>query len=238
MKRHPSDAGSEGSAIDGRHPVTVLWVMAGYLMAVVAASVTGAVGAAVGADGPDSPAALLSGQAGFWVVLIGTVVLAQRRGAAVWGGFAREVWARDLVVGVVVGVATQLVLLPALYLPLRSVIDVDELSAPAEDLLGGLGGASLIAIGIGVVFVAPVVEELFFRGLLLRALAARWSMATGVIGSAVIFGATHFQPLQFPGLVLAGLVFAGAVVRAGRLGASIAVHVGFNATTFLLLTMV
>ena len=58
-----------------------------------------------------------------------------------------------------------------------------------------------------------------------------------VVQSALFFGATHFQPLQFAGLTAAGLVFAAAVVRTGWLGSAIAVHVGFNATTFTALVL-
>lgn len=54
----------------------------------------------------------------------------------------------------------------------------------------------------------------------------------------MVFGVTHFQPLQFVALTAAGLMFAGAAVRTGRLAAAIAVHAGFNATTFVALALV
>ena len=141
-------------------------------------------------------------------------------------------WA-DAPVGLVVGVATQLVVLPALYLPFRALIDEDDLSGPARDLLDGAGGIELLVVGLSVVVIAPVVEELFFRGLLLQAMQQRWSTVAAVVGSSVVFGATHFQPLQFPALAGAGAVFAVAAVRTGRLGTAIAVHAAFNATTFV-----
>lgn len=91
---------------------------------------------------------------------------------------------------------------------------------------------------VAVVLVAPVVEELFFRGLLLGALRRRWGTGVAVVGSSLVFGVTHFQPLQFVALTAAGLMFAGAAVRTGRLAAAIAVHAGFNATTFVALALV
>ncbi len=78
-------------------------------------------------------------------------------------------------------------------------------------------------------------EELFFRGLLMGAIAKRWTMTAAVIGSAAIFGASHFQPLLFPGLATAGLVFAGCVAKTGRLGPAIVAHMAFNATTVIAL---
>lgn len=57
-------------------------------------------------------------------------------------------------------------------------------------------------------------------------------MGVGIIvASSLFFGATHLQP-RFPGLALAGLLFAAAVAQIGLLGTVIAVHAGFNATTF------
>ena len=87
-----------------------------------------------------------------------------------------------------------------------------------------------------VVIGAPLVEELFFRGLFLRALQKRglpdWA---AVVGSAAVFGAVHFQLLQFVGLFAIGLVLAVMAVRTGRLGMSIATHMAFNATSVVVL---
>jgi len=44
-----------------------------------------------------------------------------------------------------------------------------------------------------VAICTPVVEELFFRGLFLRALGRRWNLATGVIISSLVFGLFHAQ---------------------------------------------
>ena len=230
-------AGDPASDDDVRGAFGVWHVLAGYVAAVFAASITGGAGAALSGDA-DGLAALLAGQLGFWSVLVAVVALDRRRSgpraeAEPWTSQFRWV---DLA-GLLVGVITQLVLLPLLYLPFRSLIDEDELSKPAEELMSGIHGAGLVAMGIGVVVVAPIVEELFFRGLLLRTMRHRWGMTTAVVASSLFFGATHFQPLQFAGLTLAGLVFAAAVVRTGRLGTAIAVHAGLNATTFVALVV-
>ena len=218
-------------------PLSVLQVLAGYAIAIVVAGLTGGIAAALSGD-EDGVVALLAGQVGFWTVLTGVVVLGWRRSgsgtsAVHLAGQGRWV---DLV-GLGVGVFTQLVLLPLLYFPFRSLFDDDELSAPAEELTKGIDGAGLVAMAIGVIVVAPIVEEIFFRGLLLDTMRCRWGTAAAVAASSLFFGATHFQPLQFAGLTLAGLVFAAAVVRTGRLGTAIAVHAGFNATTFVALVM-
>ncbi|HEY9562623.1 MAG TPA: type II CAAX endopeptidase family protein [Nocardioides sp.] len=216
----------------------LLLAFAGYLTAVFASAVAASVAAGIGGDA-EGLVVLLPSQVAFWAVLIGTVVIARRGGML--GGLTDRSALRfrriDLPIGAVVGVATQLLLVPAIYLPFRSFIDLDSLSEPAEDLVGGAHGIGLIALAVALVVVAPIVEELFFRGLLLEAMALRWGGAWAVAGSSVFFGATHFQPLQFPALTLAGAVFAIAALRARRLGPAVTTHAAFNATTFTTLVL-
>jgi len=214
---------------------SLLLALAGYVAAIAVSALAGGL-AATAAGTSDSIAVLLVGQVAFWSVLIGTVLIADRGSVGAGALAVRFRWP-DLPIGALAGVATQLVLVPAIYLPFRGVIDEDDLAAPARDLLGRVDGAALVVMAVSVIVVAPLVEELFFRGLLLDAIRARWSTAAAVVGSSVVFAATHFQPLQFPALTLAGAVFAVAAVRTGRLGAAVAVHAGFNATTFTALVL-
>ena len=79
------------------------------------------------------------------------------------------------------------------------------------------------------VVMAPVVEELFFRGLVLRSAERRWGTAWAIAFSSLLFGITHFEPLQLPPLALFGAIAAILTVRTGRLGPAIWAHVGFNA---------
>src|SRR5207248_894152 len=83
----------------------------------------------------------------------------------------------------------------------------------------------------------PIVEELFFRGLVLRSLLRRWGPTASVIGSAVVFGVVHLELLQLPALVVLGLVLGVLVVRTGRLGPSIWAHGAFNAVTVVSLAL-
>lgn len=220
-----------------RRPLTVPEVLLGYLLAVVVAGITSGVVGLVTLD-DSGPITILGGQLGLWAGFIGVVVFARSRpGAPRYVGPIGSEFRPSDALGIVIGVATQLVLLPALYFPFRSWFDADDLSAPAEDLLADFNGVLLALMGVGVVLVAPVVEELFFRGLLLDTMRERWGTLAAVVGSSAFFGATHFQPLQFAGLTAAGLVFAAAVVRTERLGSAIAVHIGFNATTFVALVL-
>lgn len=182
-------------------------------------------------------AALL--QIPLWAGYLGSVELAGRKGGGVTDDFGLRLRPVDVPVGLAVGVAVQLLVLPLLYLPILrlSGYTSDDLSAPARALADKASGpAGWILLAVIVVVGAPIVEELFFRGLFLRALQKRglpdWA---AVLISAAVFGAIHFQALQFVGLFVIGLVLGTLAVRTGRLGPSIMTHVGFNATSVVLL---
>lgn len=145
----------------------------------------------------------------------------------------------DAPIGLVVGIITQLVVLPLLYLPifLLTGTDSEELSAPARELADRAGSTPswlLFAFLVGVC--APVVEEIFYRGLFQASLAKRGMPPVGaVVVSSAVFAVVHLQTLQFVGLFVFGLVAGALTVRTGRLGPAIWAHVGFNLTTVVVL---
>jgi len=143
----------------------------------------------------------------------------------------------DVAIGISVGVATQLLLLPALYWPIHrlSGTDRDDLERLARDLVGtadGVVGVMLLVL-MTCVF-APVCEELLYRAVVLRGVG-RDSWALGVVVGAVVFGLAHMQGLQLPGLIVLGLITGVLVWRTGRIGAAVLAHVAFNATTVVVL---
>lgn len=91
----------------------------------------------------------------------------------------------------------------------------------------------LFAVVVG----APVTEELFFRGLTLRAIDRSFNnKALAVLGSSAIFALPHFTGSGWQGTAVllasifaVGVVLALAVYRTGRLGTAIVAHMMFNA---------
>jgi len=170
-----------------------------------------------------------------WIGLIGALVLVSRRLGT--GNFRRDYGLRFLpidVIGIPIGVLTQLVFVQVLYWALP-FIDRDEVSESAESLTSRAEGWGVVLLTLLVVVAAPVVEELFFRGLVLRSIQARYSDWLAVVGSAVLFALVHFQPVQLPALILFGVVVGYLALRTKRLGMSIFAHAGFNATTIVYL---
>jgi hypothetical protein len=182
-------------------------------------------------DLPLSLVALL--QVPLWLGLAGAPVLAARRkGRGVVEDFAFRSTLADVPIGLVVGALTQAVLVPLLYLPLLRFLDDDlDVSAPARSLTERATGVGVVLLILVVAVGAPVVEELFYRGLLLRSLERRLGPAPALWVSAILFGLSHFQLLQLPALVMFGLVAGWLAQRRGRLGPAIWAHVAFNAWT-------
>ena len=142
----------------------------------------------------------------------------------------------DVVLGLTVGVATQLVGVSALYWVLELVIGEQDVDGEAQALFDLADGPLSTAVLIAVVALgAPLFEELLYRGVLQRALVDRLGTWPGLVVAAVVFAAVHFQVVQFPGLLLIGFILGLLVVRTGRLGPAIWAHVGFNATTVVVL---
>ena len=86
-------------------------------------------------------------------------------------------------------------------------------------------------IVIFAVVVAPVLEELFFRGFLYAALRHWWGKTAAMIVTSALFGLAHFE-LGAPGVIVPlavlGLVFAHIMERTGSILTCIVAHAVFN----------
>lgn len=173
-----------------------------------------------------------------WLGLLGVPLVATRlRGNGPVRDLGWRMETRDAPVGFLLGVACQLVLVPLVSLPFVWLTDndYDELSRPAEDLADKATGLGILVLVLVVVVAAPLAEEVFYRGLLQRSLLRRLPAWPAMIVTSVVFGASHFQALQFPALAAFGLLLSVIARRTGRLGMNTWAHVGFNATTVVIL---
>jgi hypothetical protein len=141
-------------------------------------------------------------------------------------------------VGVPIGILTQLVLVPLVYLPLRELwpgtFTDDRLQETAKDLADRASGPSVVLLVVMVGIGAPIVEELVYRGLLQGSFAARINGVVAWLGASVWFALVHFRPVEYPGLLVFGLVAGACFLLTGRLGMAIATHLGFNVTGLVL----
>lgn len=217
-------------------PDALLCWVAGYLGAILASFPLYA-----SAGGTDIDNKLVFGiilPAQQFTVVLAVVYVSRLKGqrslASDFGFRIRLTDARALIVGAVL----ELLLTVALW----PIINLDS-DAQNQQLLTDLkenrDAATVILFFMGAVIFAPLVEELLFRGILLRGLLRKFSPAVAVIGSSAIFAGVHFvgdpNTLPFlPALAALGAVLAIVTVRTGDLSQAIFIHCGFNLTTTIL----
>jgi membrane protease YdiL (CAAX protease family) len=187
-------------------------------------------------------AVTIGGLVGLWIGLGGGVIYAARTkgSGSVEADFGlRTRWRTDIVVGLVAGLGSQYGLVPLLYWPFERADPSlrRRLENQAKDVTRAAhGGLQITLLFLFLAIGAPLIEELFFRGLLLRSLRRSFGPAVAIVGSAVVFGLAHFELLQLPALIVFGLVLGVLAERTGRLGPGIVAHAAFNAATVISLT--
>jgi hypothetical protein len=175
---------------------------------------------------------------GLWIGFFGAPWLASRTQGT--RNFVRDLGVRFRVidlVGIGIGIGGQ-ILVAIMYAPFQH--QIHDFNAPSHRLTGGAHGGGFVIIAIATVLFAPAMEELFFRGLLLKALvrlltplgAAGGARATGVvlavIADGLLFGLAHGEWVQLAGLAAFGMILAAVSYRTGRLGMNIVAHSTFN----------
>lgn len=214
----------------------LLWLAGGILASVIALAIWGN-GALDSSDGIDSlgiGVVALSMVAG-WPGFLGWPILATRfKGQrSLVRDFGLSIRLVDLGWGVLGGLIA-LALSIAAGIVWRLLTDEPE-PTNADFIPSHPSGATALLVFLLVAVCTPIVEELFFRGLTMRAIGRRYGLPIGVAASSILFGLLHFQGSGLHGPFIAGVtalygaVFALLVVRAGgRIGPSIIGHMVVN----------
>ena len=104
------------------------------------------------------------------------------------------------------------------YLGLVSLFDVEALQ-PSKQLSPEAfdHGIVIALIGLAVVVLAPVAEEVFFRGLLFRGFAHSFGVPAGAVISGFLFSLAHLNLGAILPFTLIGVAFAVGYQRTGSL---------------------
>jgi hypothetical protein len=89
-----------------------------------------------------------------------------------------------------------------------------------------------------VVVVAPVVEELIFRGVIMHGLMRNYSKGTAVFFSGLLFALFHLNPWQFPATFVLGLILGWIMIRTRNIGLCITGHAINNFLVLMSITWV
>ena len=212
-----------------------LWI---YVAGIVASVVGASVGFALTGDKSDHIGALTTAlstlaQFGTWFGCV--VLVARTKGTSARHDFGLRIRPRDwwvVFAGVGVFLAGTVMIAPLVHLAHAQQQVVDDLDKAS--------GAKLAVFAAVAVVIAPICEELLFRGLLLQALRRRMSPEGAVVVQALAFALAHpmLSPTVgdiavVPALFLLAAISGVVAVRRGDLSASIMLHVGFNLLTTL-----
>lgn len=237
---HPrrEDPAWDGWDIAGLFVVAVLALSLATLAAVAVARQVGGAHAAKFADSLKNARVAVPGEAlGYAILVLFMVMIVRRRGARFWKAVKwnwPSFWAAYLFLGV--GVAFVLQLFSAV-LPMPKKMPIDEFFRDAT---------SAYILAFFGVLVAPVIEELFFRGFLYPVLERafeRFTRAGIAVALAVIFTALPFALMHASQLAVAWgpllvLFLVGVTLTLVRaetqsLAASVLTHAGYNLTLFV-----
>ena len=212
----------------------ILWTFGVLIGGIVAAGIVAGIIISAGTD-PLAPlpfAGVFFGQfAGSFIVVVlfsrsaGSGSLAADVGLVLRG---KDWWA--VLAGMGLQIAAVLVSLPFIQLlfpegaPSQGVADIAGSSETTLEVLG---------IFLAVAVLAPVIEEIIYRGMLLPWLGRFMGKWPSILASAAAFALVH--PLldwdaraAVPGLFFIGVVLAWAALHRGDLSLSIALHSGVN----------
>lgn len=175
--------------------------------------------------------------------LTGTVyVLGVRRGKTTWSeiGFLPVVWRWEWLL-VALGISVVFIpvrLLVGLAIQLLFEGGLESLQGRADILLawGGFSWINFILTLLGAGLIAPISEELYFRGLIHRWFQSRLRFWPRVVLSSAIFGLAHSDSVAvIASSFVLGLVNAVAYERSKSLWLPIAMHMITNSIGVILL---
>lgn len=99
------------------------------------------------------------------------------------------------------------------------------------DKMGMHGGWSILML----VVLAPVMEEVLFRGILLESVRSKHSAGRAIVVSALMFGVIHFIPQQVVNAFAIGLILGYIYVRTESLWPVIVIHALNNAMAYVIM---
>lgn len=176
-----------------------------------------------------------AGAVAVWVILLAVgvpsacaaalaIVITRRRGNGPRTDLALRWSWRGAGTGLLFGVGGLLVTIPASALWIKIVGEDANSSAGRVfgDIRGGWGWA--IAVFLLIAIIAPVFEEIVYRGLLWGAVQQRWGRWAAFGVSTAVFAVAHLEWSRAPLLLVIAIPIGLARLYTGNLTASIVAH--------------
>ena len=211
----------------------MLAVVGIYLLATVASSIVMAIIAAVsGGAGSlaermsSGPMSALSYALSMTLTIVGVLIYRKlRRGKGKMFRLSMRGFNPMLILwGFVLVLITGIVIEPVLNLFPESFLDL-------LNQMGANGGWSVLMLAV----LAPVMEEVLFRGILLESVREKYSSGRAIVLSALMFGVIHIIPQQVVNAFVIGLILGYIYVRTDSLWPVIIIHALNNAMAYVIM---
>ena len=96
---------------------------------------------------------------------------------------------------------------------------------------------SLLVFAVTATVLAPLYEELVFRGVVLPAIVNRFGAMVGVVAASALFAAAHLSLVEFAPLFVLGIVLGWLRLKSSGLSSSVLMHSAWNGYTFVNLVL-
>lgn len=175
------------------------------------------------------------------VTMLGVLAWVRLRGRSLWRllGPVRPRW-RHVAMGLGLGLTGLLLVQVTAAVVMSALPDAQP---PSQALLEADGGILVVAGQVvAAVVLAPIIEELIYRGALFQSARSSFGMVGGIVVSALVFAGVHAEvwssaPAMF-GLLVLGLWLAAIFHRTGSLVVPVLAHATFNGVTLALALLV
>ena len=181
----------------------------------------------------------------FFLYLIQTLFLGLPLGILLWQKrvenkkeaclLNRTKWYTTLLLAPAVYFGTMVVMAIIMGIFMSNNIEVPGFTGEKTQIIQSFGSdtVGMILAFISAVLIAPIIEEIVFRGMLLRAFAKHTPVWTAVLFSSIVFSLIHFTPGVFFPLMILGAVMAVLTVKTRSIYPAIVFHMINNSMAFV-----
>lgn len=121
-----------------------------------------------------------------------------------------------------------------IYLTYSTIIQHYGIIIPEPDFSFPTQSAYLILFLLYACFIGPILEEIIFRGFILKSMQ-KYGNLTAIIVSSILFSMFHLNLVQFVNPVIMGIVLGFITIKSKSIVPSIIAHIFNNSITFIAL---
>ncbi|MCE5220927.1 MAG: CPBP family intramembrane metalloprotease [Clostridium sp.] len=121
-----------------------------------------------------------------------------------------------------------------IYAIYSTILNIKGITIPQPDFNFPTQSVYLILFLIYACLLGPILEEIIFRGFILKSMQ-KYGNLTAIIVSSILFSMFHLNLVQFVNPVLMGIVLAFIAIKSKSIVPSIIAHIFNNSITFTLL---